>query len=242
MARPYYNKIAKTWHEATGATGGPFKKFVLNDLLLDRIGFIDGMALLEIGAGTGYFMKLVTKRRSGQIPIRLVMSDISGAMLRIAKEAFRVPSAEYLQIDVRRAFPLGSNEFDIVLATMVLNELAPKDIGNALREVSRVLVRGGRLIATVMHPDFVSSLQEKGKLSQLGPHFFTMPGKGSMRVPVVPHKSGIYEKAFIRSGFEFESNPVYPTEKVLRERAGLRHSKGLPLALVYEAVKSERES
>jgi hypothetical protein len=69
-----------------------------------------------------------------------------------------------------------------------------------------------------------------------------MPGKGSMRVPVVPHKSGAYENALFRSGFEFESKPVYSTENILQERAGLRHSKGLPLALVYEAVKAERES
>jgi ubiquinone/menaquinone biosynthesis C-methylase UbiE len=190
MARPYYSKIAKAWHEATGATGGPFKKFVLNDLLLDSIDSIDGVSLLEIGAGTGYFMRLLTKRRSGQIPRKLVMTDISVAMLRIAQEAFRVPSAEYLQLDVRRTFPLGSDEFDIVLATMVLNELAPQDLRNALRKVARMLVKGGRLFATVVHPDFVACLQRNGKLSQLGPHFFTMPGKGSMRVPVVTHKRG----------------------------------------------------
>ena len=72
MARPYYSKIAKAWHDATGAEGGPLKKLVLNDLLLDRIGSIDGLSLLEIGAGTGIF----TRRR-----IAVSANDLAGCAI-----------------------------------------------------------------------------------------------------------------------------------------------------------------
>ncbi len=43
------------------------------------------------------------------------------------------------------------------------------------------------------------------------------------------------------SGFEFTAQPVIPTEKVLRERPGLRHARNLPLTLVYEAAKTEED-
>ena len=37
MARPYYSKIAKQWHNVTGHKGGPFKKYILNDYLISQI-------------------------------------------------------------------------------------------------------------------------------------------------------------------------------------------------------------
>ncbi len=49
----YYDRLAKRWHAETGYHGGSFKRSVLNDLLLDRIGSIAGRTILELGAGNG---------------------------------------------------------------------------------------------------------------------------------------------------------------------------------------------
>ena len=68
MARPYYSRIAKAWHESTGATGGPLKKYVLNNLLIDKIGSVEDLHVLEIGAGNGYFVRMLMQRRSGDNP------------------------------------------------------------------------------------------------------------------------------------------------------------------------------
>ena len=61
----YYDHIAKHWHAATGYTGGAFKELVLNNLLLEKIASIDHCAILELGAGNGYFLPLVLRRFSG---------------------------------------------------------------------------------------------------------------------------------------------------------------------------------
>lgn len=235
MGRPYYSRIARAWHEATGSSGGPLKRYVLNDLLLDRVGAIEGRSILEVGAGTGYFARLLTQRYSGQHPERLVVSDQSRALLDIARKAFPVKSADYRILDLRRPFPFETGTFDIVVASMVLNELSAAGLSRALSEIRRVLNSDGRVLATVVHPSFVARLKDEGKLSRLGPSFWTMPGKGSLRLPVVPRSLSSYLKAFSRAGFAVEIQEVSATERMIRERPGLRHTSGLPLALVLEA-------
>ena len=42
---PYYDHIAKKWHSFSGAQGGAFKKYALNDLVLGRISDIAGRSL-----------------------------------------------------------------------------------------------------------------------------------------------------------------------------------------------------
>ncbi len=238
MGRPYYSRIKKQWHEVTGHRGGPFKKYVLNDYLIEKIGGINEQALLELGAGNGYFVPLLCQRYSGQIPSRIVISDLSGALLEIARGEFYLEDAEYIQLDVRNEFPFENESFDLILATFVFNEVSSSGFRAALKESWRILRQNGRLIATVTHPQFVRKLQKNGKLSQLGPDFWTMPGKGSLRLPVVLRSEKEYLSAFHEAGFEFEYESLFPTTEVLNERAGLRYAKDDPLAMVFNCTKN----
>jgi ubiquinone/menaquinone biosynthesis C-methylase UbiE len=221
LSRPYYDKIAKAWHEATGSSGGAFKKHVLNDRLLASIDSINGHAILEIGAGNGYFARLMAKRFSGQVPSRWLVTDISRKLLRIAESAFKVPGAEYRQLDARKNFPFEGETFDLILATMIFNELRTSALEHALRECFRILQAGGRLIVTVPHPKFVDRLEKSGKLSRFGPELWTMPGKGPLRLPIVPRAAHEYDKASSRAGFVFENEWTLASNRVLNERPGL---------------------
>jgi SAM-dependent methyltransferase len=216
------------------------KKYVLNDLLFDRIGSVDGLAILELGAGNGYFARLLMRRWSGESPERLVITDVSESMLRIAQEAFRVPGAEYRTLDVRRRFPFESAALDLVIATMVLNELPTTGLVNAFRETWRVLRPRGRLLATVVHPGFLAKLHTHGELSQVGADCWTMPGKGALRLSVISRTESAYGRVLAAAGFTVSSTPVFPTQAVLNEHPGLRNSGGLPLALVFECRKADR--
>ncbi len=44
---PYYDHIAKKWHSFSGAHGGAFKKYALNDLMLIQAGKTPIAMLLE---------------------------------------------------------------------------------------------------------------------------------------------------------------------------------------------------
>ena len=89
----YYNHIAKKWHGATGSKGGALKRYLLNELILKRIQGINGKSILELGSGNGYFIPLLLKRFSGQIPSEIIITDHSSEMLKIAKSKFCVLTA-----------------------------------------------------------------------------------------------------------------------------------------------------
>ncbi len=229
----YYDGIAKKWHEITGFRGGAFKRLVLNGFLLDRIPDIAGWAILELGAGNGYFMPMVLERFSGQTPERFVITDMSSKLLHIAQRSFRIPEAEYRQVDVRAGFPFDSGSFDLILATMVFNEVSDSAMKKALSECRRVLGETGTLLLTVTHPRFVESLHRRGETRQDRNGLLTMPAADGIRLPIFRRSQERYEAMLRRAGFMFESHDVHALPEVLREKPGLRSAGNVPLALVF---------
>jgi SAM-dependent methyltransferase len=233
----YYDRIAKKWHSVTGTQGGPLKKLVLNDLVLGRIGRIAGLAILELGAGNSYFLPLVMRRFSGQVPARVVITDQSRLLLDLAQRSFRLADAEYRVLDVRDPFPFPKESFDLMLANMIFNEITRVALRRALRECWRTLSQAGRLLATVTHPSLVESLQRRGQLKPYKGGVFTMPGAGGLRLPVVPRNSGEYCVVMEQAGFRVRSEPVHPTAQVLSAKPGLRQAGPVPIALLLDCEK-----
>ena len=232
-----YNNIAKQWHTITGSQGGAFKKYVLNDIILSKIPQIDNYTILELGSGNGYFIPLLLKRFSGQIPNRIVISDQSPALIKIASKKFPIPNAEYLQLDVRDNFPFENDEFDLILTTMMFNELSKGSVFRALKECSRVLKDDGILLVTVLHPSFIESLDKRGLLKQDQKGHFTMPGGKNIRLPVIKRKMCEYSYLFAQSGFQFIIEDIFATKEVLNEKTGLRYSGNCPIAALFICKK-----
>jgi len=233
----YYDRIAKRWHEATGYKGGAFKELVLNNRLLEKLPGIAGRSILELGAGTGYFMPLVLRQFSGQIPSSITVTDQSGQLLAIAQRHFRVPDAAYQCVDVGRPLPFAECQFDLIIASMLFNEVPSRAFRQALTECYRVLSPDGLLLIAVTHPDFIASLQKRGLLKTSPGGMLTMPGSGSLRLPVVIRSLGSYRKGLQETGFQFEEEEAYPTPEVLNRKAGLRNAWKVPVALVYTCTK-----
>lgn len=233
----YYDSIAKQWHKTTGFRGGEFKRFVLNDLLLENVPDIEGQSLLELGAGNGYFMPLVLQKFSGKKPARLVISDTSSKLVEIAQKNFRIADAEYRVLNVVKPFPFAGQAFDCILATMLFNEVSTPGLRKALAECDRVLSPGGRLLITVSHPDFVNGLRKRKLLKRNERGVLTMPGSGRLRLPVVVRKTEVYRRVLGESGFEFDEASVYPSREVLNAKPGLRYAGNIPLALMFRCSK-----
>jgi ubiquinone/menaquinone biosynthesis C-methylase UbiE len=234
---PYFDHIAENWHSFSGTEGGAFKKYVLNDLVLSRISSISGQAILELGAGNGYFMPLILRRFSGQVASRIVITDQSSVLLNIAQNAFRVPEAEYQVLDVRATFPFVNESFDLILANMIFNEIATPALRHALKECHRVLSPGSRLVATVIHPTFVKSLARRGELRQHKGGVTTMPGSEGLRLPVVMRSVKGYESALEYAGFRFQSQDIFGRRQVVTEKHGLRQVEKVPIAKLLECEK-----
>jgi len=234
----YYDRIAKQWHQATGHKGGAFKELVLNDVLLKKLRTIESSSILELGAGNGYFLRLLLRHFSGQVPSRIVVTDQSRRLLDAAKEHFSIPEAEYHMLDVRRRFPFDDTSFDLVLASMVFNEVGSSDFKRALRECWRVLSSDGLCLIAVTHPDFIDSLRKRRLLQRDKKGTMTMPGSGSLRLPVVVRSLQAYRNSLTESGFRFEEENVFPTTEVLNVKSGLRSAGKVPLALIFKCTKS----
>ncbi len=235
----YYDRIAKNWHTATGYRGGSFKKHVLNSLLLQKMASPTGQTILELGAGNGYFMRLALQHYTGQIPRRVVISDNSVKLLAIAESNLPVDGAEYLVLDVRSHYPFTDESFDLILATMVFNELTAGGMRRALGQCHRVLQPKGLLLVTVTHPDFIASLQQRDLLEKNKEGLLTMPGSGQLRLPIVPRSVQDYRRLLVKTGYSWQETAVYATDKVINEKPGLRHILYKPLALIFECRKQQ---
>ena len=98
-----------------------------------------GMAILEIGCGTGYFTRELTRRGADIVAI-----DVSPDLLEIAKAKYSAPNVRY---EIQNAYSLtyGDAMFDSVVGSSILHHL---EIEEALREIYRVLKPGGTIYFT----------------------------------------------------------------------------------------------
>ncbi len=120
---------------------------------------------------------------------------------------------------------------------MVFNEISNKDFKAALQECYRVLTDQGVLLVTVTHPDFIFNLQKRNLLKLTKERVLTMPGSGSLRLPVVIRTVEQYRKYLTEVGFQYEEERVYPTKEVLNVKVGLRNTGWVPVALVFKCCK-----
>lgn len=104
----------------------------------------DGMRILEIGCGDG----TLWNENMAKLPqnISAVLSDISEGMLRDVRRRIGSDSRFSFQAFDCHRIPFVSDSFDLVIANHVL--FYCKDISKVCREVSRILVPGGRFLCS----------------------------------------------------------------------------------------------
>lgn len=104
----------------------------------------DGMRILEIGCGDG----TLWNENMAKLPqnISAVLSDISEGMLRDVRRRIGSDSRFSFQAFDGHRIPFASDSFDLVIANHVL--FYCDDIAKVCREVSRILVPGGRFLCS----------------------------------------------------------------------------------------------
>jgi SAM-dependent methyltransferase len=234
----YYDRIAHLWHRETGFHGGAFKRHVLNAELMQCFDHLAGISILELGAGNGYLMPLVMERYSGQVPHEVWITDASESLLEIAQRSNRIADARYAVLDIRHKFQFEDERFDLIIASMVLNEIGNRGLKNAVQEAHRVLRRNGRLVVAITHPGFVFDLKKRGEILRGKRGVLTMPGAGRLRLPIAIRSVDRYRKVLYAAGFEFQEKDLYATEQVLNEKPGLKKVKDIPIALILNCIRA----
>ena len=123
---------------------GLFNAYYNQPALLGLAGDVSGRRILDAGCGSGPLMAAL--RDAGA---DVTGFDVSTAMVDLARRRLG-PDADLHVADLAGPLPFADDEFDDVVASLVLHYL--EDWTGPLTELHRVLTPGGRLILSVNHP------------------------------------------------------------------------------------------
>jgi ubiquinone/menaquinone biosynthesis C-methylase UbiE len=101
--------------------------------------------ILDLGCGTGIVARILRERLGGGA--RITGLDVNAGML--AKARSIAPDIEWVEGSAT-ALPFANGSFEVVFAQQVLQFVPDRE--QAMREIKRVLVPGGRLIASTWRP------------------------------------------------------------------------------------------
>lgn len=120
--------------------------------------------------------------------------------------------------DLGRPLPCADNAFDAVLASLVLHYL--QDWTPTLREFHRVLVPGGRLVASTGHPfmDFQSAGSDNYLVTEQWEDHWLQPGGGTKTMRFWRRPLGAMIDAFLQTGFRIDAIREPEPLEAARER------------------------
>ena len=108
--------------------------------------------LLEIGCAYGYFTKYFSENGFKAIGI-----DISSYAIKIAKSKF--PGLKFSIGDIQKRTKFKNGEFDVIVALEVLEHC--KKLKKVLKEIKRILKKGGILLISVPATDLQNPTFDK---------------------------------------------------------------------------------
>ena len=115
---------------------------------VDRaLGDIEGLSLLDVGAGTGRHAIRLAERGA-----HVVALDFSEEMLGKAQQKPGAGRVQWLVHDVSQPLPFDARSFDRVLSALVLEHIPVDELAPFFRELGRVARDDGVIVVTAMHP------------------------------------------------------------------------------------------
>jgi SAM-dependent methyltransferase len=142
-----WSKFNREMIEA-GDEGDAIRRYILNPVLFELAGEVDGRSILDAGCGTGYLCRLFARRGA-----RVTGLEPAEALYDYAAEREKLEplGIQYIQEDLCRFSP-DEAAFDLVVANMVLMDIP--DYRLAMRNCMAALKPGGQFIFSILHPCF----------------------------------------------------------------------------------------
>ena len=137
-----YDTFADAYAEQNDT--GLFNAYYNKPEILRLAGDVSGRRILDAGCGSGPLAEAL--REKGAVVSGF---DASAAMVDLARQRLG-GDADVRVADLGEPLPFSDDEFDVVVASLVLHYL--EDWAGPLAELRRVLKPGGRLIVSVIHP------------------------------------------------------------------------------------------
>lgn len=141
--------------------------------------------VLEIGCGTGKNTAWLAQHARS-----LTAMDFSAGMLAKARARVGAAAVEFVEHDVRDAWPVASASVDVVVGNLVLEHV--QHLGHVFAEAHRVLRGGGTLYVAELHP----YRQWRGGQA----HFTSSTSGDVVHVPAFVHSVSEYVNAATHAG------------------------------------------
>ena len=217
---------------------------------IELCGDVRGMALVDVGCGSGYFA-----RAMAQAGARVTGIDISPRMIALAERyeteaplgiAYRVGDAADI------ASQTGPASFDMATSCMALQDMP--NVATVLRGVYSVLRPGARFVASITHPcsDMpfrrwerderghkrwlcVDQYFERSPIEYVWERFGERVTTTAMHVPLEDWFEWI-----LRAGFRLRAfREPRPTDEALRRRPDLEDSARVPYYAFFDLIKPD---
>ena len=160
IAQSFFSRLAPEWDRIRSLHA---PEAAVEAAVLEALGSKPVRDLVDLGTGTGRMLQLLAPRVR-----RAVGLDASHAMLSVARanlERAGLTGVELRQGDIY-APPFPRNAFDLVIIHQVLHYL--DDPARAIREASRLVGPGGRLLVVDFAPHGLEFLRETQAHRRLG--------------------------------------------------------------------------
>lgn len=127
---------------------------ILQKLVVDNyIDYIKSKKILDAGCGEGNFEYLIKQKR---ISCEIIGIDSKEKSLREARK--NLPSFKFLKASLLEKLPFKKQEFNTIVMFDVIEHLPKGSEKKALKQLNRVLKKGGYLIVSTMHSTHLNFL------------------------------------------------------------------------------------
>jgi 2-polyprenyl-3-methyl-5-hydroxy-6-metoxy-1,4-benzoquinol methylase len=110
--------------------------------MLDLLGNLDGLTILDAGCGEGYLSGVLASRSA-----KVTGIDVSPRLIQIAREKDPDGAIEYRVGDLSKPLPEYEEHFDAIASRLVLNDVY--DYKGFIATLTSVLKPGGRLVVAM---------------------------------------------------------------------------------------------
>lgn len=147
MKKDPYQHIAKWYDKLFGSINQGLRSLGMK-MLPPR----EGMAVLDLGCGTGLHLEMYQKAGCDVFGI-----DMSPGMLHVARR--RLGDSALICVGDASSLPYPDNRFDLIMMTLVLHEMPPNIRPVVIDELKRTLKENGRILLIDYHPGTLRSLK-----------------------------------------------------------------------------------
>jgi ubiquinone/menaquinone biosynthesis C-methylase UbiE len=138
----------------------------VSNALLDLLGPVSGLRVLDIACGHGRLTRELARRGADVVGL-----DISGKLLEKARAAERSKplGIQYVHADVTAPGAVGQAAFDVASCSFGLSDI--DDLDGAIAAVSSALRPGGRFAFSILHPCFPGGKDISGSWPSTGRYY-----------------------------------------------------------------------